>query len=144
MAALPFVGNPRGATRARRLGRFIEPYFPSAAHQLVWRNWDLVPKERIARALGCDPIIVAKLAHSMSLETQQVPGQYRSRLQFKILRRNWDFVPYNQLTLLLNMPEGQIREFLLQDAFYIAHLGPKPDGPEIRAENASNSGLGVI
>ena len=45
----------------------IEPYFRSAAHQLVWRNWDLVPIERIATALGASRSTVQTLARGMGL-----------------------------------------------------------------------------
>ena len=50
----------------------IEPYFPSAAHQLVWRNWDLVPVDRIAKAAGCTTGAVERIATTMRLGRQEI------------------------------------------------------------------------
>jgi hypothetical protein len=118
-----------------------EPYFPSAAHQLVWRNWDLVPASRIAAALDCPPETVAALARSLSLGPQRLSPRYRSRLRFKALARNWDFVPAAQLRILLDMTADEVRRLLSHDAFYLAHLGPQPDLPVIRADAVSAAPL---
>ena len=117
----------------------FEPYFPSAAHQLIWRNWDLVPAERIAAALSSSPAAVNALATAMALEPQHLREEYWSRLRFKALRRNWDFVPYNQLTILLGMSKEEIEKLLAQDAFYIDNLGPKPECDTIRIEGGQSS-----
>jgi hypothetical protein len=125
------------AAGAASPGCGIEPYFASAAHQLVWRNWDLVPMERIAQALGAKPSSVATLARSMGLGRQQVSERYARRLRFKSLCRNWDFVPFDQLTVLARMSEGEITELLAHDAFYVGHLGPKPDCAKVRITSGS-------
>lgn len=101
--------------------------FPSLAHQLVWRNWDLVPAERIARALGCPAPAVARMAADMLLPPQKLAPRYAHRQRFLVLRRNWYFVPMVQLTILAQMPEAQITSLLAEDAFYAGHLGPKPN-----------------
>jgi hypothetical protein len=54
-AAAPARGRPSSP---------LEPYFPSTAHQLVWRNWDLAPVECIAEALGATRANVQALACS--------------------------------------------------------------------------------
>lgn len=132
LGCLPFAGFqlPVMAAPPQR----SEPYFPTAAHQLIWRNWDLVPAERIAAALSCRKSAVYTLAKAMALEPQHLLPEYWSRLRFKALRRNWDFVPFSQLTILLRMSKKEINQLLHQDAFYISNLGPKPDCPVIRIE----------
>jgi hypothetical protein len=117
----------------------VEPYFPSAAHQLVWRNWDLVRLETIAAALGSTPASVATLARAMGLGPQRVAERYARRLRFKTLCRNWEFVPFDQLTILAHMSESEITELLAHDAFYVGHLGPKPDCAKVRIESAAAS-----
>lgn len=112
--------------------RLHEPYFPTAAHQLVWRNWDLISAEQIAAALGCGPKSVRHLAETMALGPQHLLPEYFPRLRFKALRRNWDFVPLSQLKVLLGMNQQEISAFLHKDAFYISNLGPKPHCPPVR------------
>src|SRR4051794_31118715 len=52
------------------------PQFPTLAHQLVWRNWDLVAADRIARALSCNVVTVHRLARSMGLSTQTLDQRF--------------------------------------------------------------------
>ncbi len=110
------------------------PQFPTMAHQLVWRNWDLVPAGRIARALSCNVATVHRLAQSMGLPSQAVDERFAPRQRFQILRRNWTFVPMEQLTVVAGMTTAEITSLLGEDAFYNGHLGPKPDVPRIRIE----------
>lgn len=102
------------------------PQFPTWAHQLVWRNWDLVPVARIALTLACRAATVIKLAQQMHLPRQSLEARYARRQRFLILRRNWTFVPTSQLTVLANMAPAEITELLAEDAFYNGHLGPSP------------------
>ncbi|MCX6623094.1 MAG: hypothetical protein NTY38_18910, partial [Acidobacteria bacterium] len=125
--ALQAIGAPAPTSTG------IEAWFPTPAHQLVFRNWDLVPLDRIASALGCDGRVVKALARSMSLPVQQLAPERWSRMRFSALRRNWDFVSFPQLTRLLEMSESEITRLLAEDAFYVSHLGPKPDCPPITA-----------
>lgn len=129
------VGEAPGALR---------PYFPTAAHQFVWRNWDLIPEEKIATALHSTPAVVRKLAQTMGLGQQNIPSRHSQRLRFKVLRRDWNFVPYSQLTTLLGMSVPEIWNMLSQDAFYISDLGPKPECPPVRVKNSAGLGSGVI
>ncbi len=144
LAAVTLMGRGVGATQESETPRALRPYFPTPSHQFVWRNWDLIPQERIARALGSTTEMVTKLARTMGLEQQNIPTRHRQRLRFKVLRRNWNFVPYSQLTLLLGMSVPEIQVMLSQDAFYISDLGPKPECPRIQIEKPQKLGSGVI
>ncbi len=66
-----FVGLLPGALFAQSSMNEPLPQFPTRAHQLVWRNWDLVPVARIARALDCRAAAVNKLAQDMHLAPPQ-------------------------------------------------------------------------
>ena len=41
------------------------PHFPTRQQAFVWRNWELVPVERLAQVLGTDAPTVLKLARDM-------------------------------------------------------------------------------
>src|SRR6476661_6764643 len=65
-------------------------HFPTRVHAFVFRNWNLVETERLAKILGTTPDKVRELAESMGLgQEEPVPGIYRSRLYLSLIRRNW-------------------------------------------------------
>ena len=144
MAALPLLSCKRARPNTTNSEAVIEPYFPSAAHKLVWRNWDLVPAERIAAALKCQVDAVTRLAVTMGLEPTQTPNRYESRTWFKVLCRNWDFVPFGQLTVLLNIPEAELRAMMINFYFVKNHLGPEPKCPEVRLDDSATVSGQVI
>ncbi|MBN9658583.1 MAG: hypothetical protein J0H49_10420 [Acidobacteria bacterium] len=117
------------------------PQFATLAHQLVWRNWDLVPLQRIAKALSCPSSAVVPLAREMGLTPREPDQRHARRQRFQVLRRNWTFVPMEQLTVLVNMSEEEITALLAEDAFYNGHLGAKPAARRIRIEEARRMGL---
>ncbi|MHC4676427.1 MAG: hypothetical protein ACYTBZ_28395, partial [Planctomycetota bacterium] len=112
----------------------LPPYFPSPAHQFVWRNWDLVQADLIAAALKCEVGQVQNLAATMGLGPDQPVNKHFSLTWFTILRRNWDFVPFSQICVLLDMPEPEVREMMIPYNFVNNHLGPSLDCPPIRLE----------
>lgn len=144
LAALAFRGRYSWASQETEAPPVLRPYFPSLAHQFVWRNWDLVQRESIARALDSTREEVTKLGRTMGLCQQNIPNRHWHRLRFKVLRRNWNFVPYSQLTVMLNMSVQEIQAMLSQDAFYIGDLGPKPECPRVRIEEPLKMNSAVI
>lgn len=113
--------------RAVANGSPIESYFPDPVHKFVWRNWDLVPLEKMAQILKVDSSTVEKIGFSMGLVKPKEPLQtYVRRNSLAIIRRNWDYLPNNQLCLLLDMTDEQLRSFLLEEVAYWSIAGPKP------------------
>ena len=43
------------------------PHFPSRIHAYVWRNWQLVPAERLAAVVGARRDEIVRIGHSMGL-----------------------------------------------------------------------------
>ncbi len=43
------------------------PHFPSRMHAFVWRNWPLVPIERMARVVGANHADILRMGHAMGL-----------------------------------------------------------------------------
>jgi len=114
-AELP-VGSTRPALAA--------DHFPSPLHAVVWRNWELVPKERIARVVHATTEQIGELAQSMGLPpTQHIAPDVAQRGYITIVRRNWHLLPYDQLLLMLDMTAGELAERLREDDFLFIKLG---------------------
>src|SRR5215208_3883454 len=79
------------------------PHFPSRVHSFVWRNWNLVETDRLAKVLGTSVENVRTLAADMGLPAERaVPPEFRSRLYLSVIRRNWHLLPYDQLLTVLD------------------------------------------
>lgn len=109
----------------------VQPYFPSPAHQFVWRNWDLVPCAGIARALRTDEQSVQRMGQEMYLNADAACPVLQERLVFNVLRRNWSFVPRQQIATLLDFRESDLEKLLDRDAFYRSHLGSQARFPNV-------------
>src|SRR5882672_6752951 len=99
-------------------------HFPTLVHAFVFRNWNLVQTERLAKILGTTPDRVRQLAGEMGLPAEErVPEIYRSRLYLSLIRRNWHLLPYEQLLELLEMTPQQLEYTLREDDFLWVKLG---------------------
>lgn len=100
-------------------------YFPSRQHAFVWRNWTLVPAEKLAKVLGTSKRNVERLAESMGLNRKQrIEEEWgTSRGYITIVRRNWHLLPYEQLLMLLNMSREELAYRLIEDDFLWTKLG---------------------
>ncbi len=100
-------------------------YFPSRMHAFVWRNWTVVPKEKLAGILGTSPKNVEKVAFSMGLPKQGKiqPEWSTSRGYITVLRRNWHLLPYDQLLELLGVSREELAFRLIEDDFLFVKLG---------------------
>ena len=76
-------------------------HFPDRLHAYVWRNWTLVPVDRMAAAIGAQPEELRALGETMGLSAPPVitEDQWR-RSHITILRRNWQLLPSDQLLAL--------------------------------------------
>ena len=100
-------------------------YFPHRQYAFVWRNWAVVPKEKIAQILSTSTENVEKLATSMGLPAVQSvePEWATTRGYITVLRRNWHLLPYEQLTQLLGMSKEELKFRLIEDDFLLTKLG---------------------
>ena len=100
-------------------------YFPHRQYTFVWRNWAVVPKEKIAETLSTSVENVEHLATSMGLPAVQSvePEWATTRGYITVLRRNWHLLPYEQLTQLLGMSEEELKFRLIEDDFLLTKLG---------------------
>lgn len=78
------------------------PHFPTVYQAVIWRNWELVPLERLAKVLGTVEESILNAASELGLP---VPGpvnpNWLERGYITIIRANWHLLPYEQLLELL-------------------------------------------
>lgn len=100
------------------------PHFPDRTYAVIWRNWNLVPLDRLAHVLECTPQDVLEIGASMGLpEFREVPSSYDKQMYITIIRRNWHLLPYEQLLTILNMSSSQLDLALKEDDFLYVKLG---------------------
>ena len=102
----------------------VLPHFPNMLHAYVWRNWSLMPTERIAKAIDAEPEQIIQIGRSMGLPTPpHISADQRSRSALTVIRRNWHLLPYDQLLKLLDWTPEQLEYTLQEDDFLYIKLG---------------------
>src|SRR6185369_13059231 len=73
------------------------PHFPDRVHAFVWRNWPLVPVERMAQVLQAKPQEVRQMGAAMGLPpAPKLSAAFHRRSALTVIRRNWHLLPYDQ------------------------------------------------
>ncbi len=104
------------------------PYFPTRQQLYIWRNWEMIPTERLAKVLKTSIQNVEALASGMGLRVPaQVNQIYEKRGYITVIRNNWHVLPYEQLTETLNWTRDQLAYTLKEDDFLNVKLEAKPD-----------------
>ncbi len=120
------------------------PHFPDRLHAYVWRNWELVPVERLAETIGAKVEQVVTLGKRMGLpDPPAISDDQWRRSYITIIRRNWHLLPMEQLGRLLGWTPEKLAFTLREDDFLWSKLGslkPRceqlvyaPPGPEAAA-----------
>ena len=114
-------------------------HFPSRMHACVWRNWQAVEPERIAKVLGTSVENVARVAESMGLPSARaIPPEQKIKGYFwmTMCRRNWHVLSGEQLAILLGTTWEQVMHFLqVEDVANWLILGAsKPELGPLRYE----------
>lgn len=100
------------------------PHFPNKVYAVIWRNWNLVPVERMAETLQCSPKDVLEMGMDLGLPApMDVPASYDKQMYITVVRRNWHLLPYDQLLTLLNMKADELAIALKEDDFLFVKLG---------------------
>lgn len=106
----------------------VVPHFPDVLHAVVWRNWDVVPADRLASVLRGSVEQITEIARSMGLPDQRVitPAEME-RNSSSIIRRNWHLLPYEQLCNLMRW-DADLMHFRLNedDGLWVKLGGYKP------------------
>ncbi|MDF2723305.1 MAG: hypothetical protein K0Q59_2980 [Paenibacillus sp.] len=109
----------------RREQKAIElPHFPTRLQAVIWRNWGLVPVERLAPVLQATVEQIADMAVLMGLEANPpVQPYWLTNGYITIIRANWHLLSYDQLLLLLDWEEDRLAFALKEDDFLWIKLG---------------------
>lgn len=99
-------------------------HFPDRLHTFIWRNWYLVPSDRIAKVVNSSEDNVRQIAFSMGLPEQPVISKEQiDRSYITIIKRNWHLLPYDQLLKLLDWTPEELDFILKEDDFLFVKLG---------------------
>lgn len=98
------------------------PHFPNRLYAFVWRNWNLVPSERLAAVLGTDRAKVAALAEELGCDPERGTF-FGERIALTVIRRNWHLLDYPQLLSLLGWTEKELADCLIEHDFFWIKLG---------------------
>lgn len=110
------------------------PHFPTRQQAFIWRNWEMVPAERLAQVIGASEADVLQLAGDLGLPVPpQVSPHWLPSGYITIVRQNWHLLPYEQLLELLGWTAAQLDFALREDDFLWVKVGLlKPDSEPIR------------
>ena len=99
-------------------------HFPTRLQAVIWRNWGLVPVEKMAQVLMATPRQIEELALGMGLhQDDSLCPLWHERGYLTIIRRNWHLLPYEQLLELLDFTPDELAYILKEDDFLWHKLG---------------------
>ncbi|MHB9010179.1 MAG: hypothetical protein ACYDC1_24990, partial [Limisphaerales bacterium] len=65
------------------------PHFPDRLHAFVWRNWPLVPVDRLARVIGATPAEIRRLGRALGLgRPPRITRDQQRRSYLTVIKRN--------------------------------------------------------
>jgi hypothetical protein len=100
------------------------PHFPDRLYTYIWRNWTLVPLNRLARVVKAQPSDLLQMGRIMGLEPPPViPPDQERRTYITIIRRNWHLLPNEQIIELLGWTMDKFLFILQEDDFLWHKLG---------------------
>ncbi len=121
-------------------------HFPSAWQAVLWRNWGIVPIERLAKLLNCPLQTLLRAGAELGLEADEsLCHLWLKRGYQTIIRQNWHLLDYEQLLVALDWQPEKLEYILREDDFLWHKLGnfkPEVTAPrysELTAEQAAQT-----
>ena len=100
------------------------PHFPTTWQAVLWRNWGVVPIERIAAALSCQPQELLQAGEALGLEKDESHCHLWLKRGYQtIIRQNWHLLSYEQLLTILDWTPDKLEYILREDDFLWTKLG---------------------
>lgn len=108
-------------------------HFPTTQQLFIYRNWDMVSPQTMARVLKTDAQTVSAMAADMGLpEPTGDDETWREKGYITIIRANWHLLTYAQICELLGWRRERLAYVLREDDFLSVKLGGfKPDVPPL-------------
>ena len=79
------------------------PHFPTKMQCFIFRNWEMVEPDVLAKVLGCTKEQVIELAKDMGLDVNApVITEFLKKGYISIIRANWHLCSYEQLMTLVD------------------------------------------
>lgn len=101
-------------------------HFPTKHQAFIFRAYEYVPADRIAKILGTTAENVVRAAEEMGLPDYAPGDIWLARGYITIIRRMWHILPYDQLLELLGMSEEEFAVILKEEDFLDVKLKDKP------------------
>lgn len=108
--------------------------FPDRISAYVWRNWGIVPVERLAAVVGALPEDLRRIAAEMGLPPDPpVLGTWLEKGYITVIRRNWHLLDYDQILQLTGFSRERLHFILTEEDFLYSKLGSlKPKCGKLR------------
>ena len=119
-------------------------HFPNRFYAVIFRLWETVAKEKIAKALGVSVSEVQNAAKDMGLPPQKHLDAWEARGYITTIRNMWHLLPYEQLLALFDWTEEKLAFVLKEDDFLEIKLGIKPHCPPVKPEPLTAEGKGQL
>lgn len=105
--------------------KFYPPlsHFPTRMQALIFRLWDMVPREKLAEVLETTVENIDEAAFSMGLLPQGDCSLWQKRGYISIIKNVWHILPYEQICALLDWTEEKLAFILREDDFLGCKLG---------------------
>ena len=99
-------------------------HFPTTWQAVLWRNWGMVPLERLAKALRTtsEKLLQAGGMMGLSLDESQC-DKWLTRGYLTIIRQNWHLLSYDQILTILDWTAEKLDFILREDDFFWIKLG---------------------
>ena len=109
------------------------PHFPTRFQTVLWRNWGLVPPEKLAQLLQCTVDNILKSAEELGLPVPpEVNPKWVTHGYLTLIRNNWHLLPYSQILQLLDWTPEKMAYTLKEEDFFWHKLGQlKPECKEV-------------
>lgn len=101
----------------------LPAFFPSDWQNVIFRNYGLVPAEKIAKVLNTDEAAITAAASDLGLSKIKFNGDWEKRGYITIIKNNWHILSYRQITQLLGISEDKLAFILKEDDFLEVKLG---------------------
>ena len=101
-------------------------HFPTKHQAFIFRAYEYVPVEKIAKILRTDVNTVRGAAEEMGIPNYDPGDLWIKRGYITIIRRMWHILPYEQLLELLETDEESLARLMRDDDFLDIKLSKKP------------------
>jgi len=120
----PFTSGAANLYFDSKKKALVLSHFPHPVYAFIWRNWTLVPINRIAEVLKTDAAEVLIEAKKLGLSNPpNISKEQWNRSYLTVIRRNWHLLPEEQLLELLDWEKEKLEFTLQEDDFFYVKLG---------------------